>query len=155
MPVKAQKKYAELYNLMELDLPGEFNDTADYFLKHNKTEYNSLVESVMQFKDNTTKLVKPVKLSEHKKTIFHIVEDYLYKNYDLRFNTVLLDIEMKQKNSKEWKICNESSLYVEMQKKGINIQMAKLIAILKSDFVPEFNPILNYFKANSKWDCND
>lgn len=152
---KAQKKYAELYNLMELDLPGEFNDTADYFLKHNKTEYNSLVESVMQFKDNTTKLVKPVKLSEHKKTIFHIVEDYLYKNYDLRFNTVLLDIEMKQKNSKEWKICNESSLYVEMQKKGINIQMAKLIAILKSDFVPEFNPILNYFKANSKWDGND
>lgn len=152
---KSQKKFAELYNLMQLDLPEEFNDTADYFIKHNKTEYSSLLEAVLQFKDETKEIAKPAKLAEHNKTIFHIVEEYLYKHYDLRFNTVLLDIEMKPKKTKEWRICNEDSLYIEMQKKGIKIQMAKLLSILKSDFVPEFNPITNYFKSLNKWDGID
>ncbi|MDY7394044.1 VapE family protein [Aureibaculum sp. 2210JD6-5] len=151
----AQKKYAELYNLLQLDLPNEFNDTADYFSKHSKAEYNAILQAVLQFKDDVIVKKKPEKIAEHNKTIFHIVEDYLYKNYDLRFNTILLDVEMKAKNAKEWRICNEDSLFIEMQKKGIKIQMAKLISILKSDFVPEYNPITNYFKSLEKWDGTD
>ena len=67
----------------------------------------------------------------------------------------MLDIEYKKLGSYSWNICNEDSLFIEMQKKQINIQMAKLISILKSDFVPKYNPIKAYFKSLKKWDGKD
>lgn len=41
----------------------------------------------------------------NKFTIFHIVENYLTKKYDLRFNTISLDVEISTKNENKWKSC--------------------------------------------------
>jgi len=89
---------------------------------------------------------------EENPTIFHIVEDYLAKNYYLRFNTISLDIEMSPKTANKWEICNENSLWIELQKKKIKVPLNSLIAILKSEFVTKYNPIVNYFKELPEWD---
>ena len=88
-------------------------------------------------------------------TIFHQAEDFLTKYYDFRYNTVSLDIEYSAKGREEYRVANENQLYVSMNKAGIKIEIAKLISILKSDFVPHFNPIHSYFHGLPPWDGVD
>ncbi|WP_405294735.1 VapE domain-containing protein [Algibacter sp. Ld11] len=85
-------------------------------------------------------------------TVFHKVEDYISKRYKLRFNTLALDVEWTPISKKEWISCNDNSLWVEIQKKGIKIGQSALRAVLKSDFVPRHNPLQYYFSGLPEWD---
>lgn len=85
-------------------------------------------------------------------TIIHRVESYLNEHYKIRFNSVSLDIELSKINSDIWSSCNENSLWVELQKKGIKIGQNALKSILKSDFVEEYDPFNGYFSSLPKWD---
>lgn len=152
--INASKQFAEKYNLLEISLPSDFNDVADFFQEKSKGDFQSLIDNTLNFSQNPGPSEKQKK-KDSGNTIFHIVEEYLSNNYNFRFNTILLDIEYKKIQDKSWQICNEDSLFIEMQKKQINIQMAKLISILKSDFVPKYNPITAYFKQLQKWDGKD
>jgi DNA primase len=151
--INASKNLAEKYNLLEIALPNQINDVADYFLEKTKGDFKLLIENSINFSNISEEKIKAKKNQGN--TIFHVVEDYLSKNYQFRFNTILLDIEYKKIGDFKWNICNEDSLFIEMQKKNINIQMAKLISILKSDFVPKYNPINAYFKGLKNWDKKD
>lgn len=86
---------------------------------------------------------------------FSLTENYLNVHYDIRYNTVSNNIEIKSKNSKEFQVLNENNIYVELFKKGINMGMNNLIALLKSDFVKKYDPIESYFKNLPKWDGKD
>ncbi|MBN8643118.1 MAG: virulence-associated E family protein [Flavobacteriales bacterium] len=89
---------------------------------------------------------------DDKITVFHVVEDYLNKNYDLRFNSISLEIEISQKAKNDWNPCNENSLWIEIQKKGIKMSLSTFITLLKSNFIKDYNPIKNYFYNLPKWD---
>jgi len=81
-----------------------------------------------------------------KKTVankFSLTDEYLNERYELRNNIISLNWEMCEKNGSEW--LNINSLYIELQKEGINISLPNLLALLKSDFVPDFNPFVDYF----------
>lgn len=148
------KQLAEKYDLLEVVLPNNYNDVADYFFEKSKGDFKELIANTENFSQSKTEKSKKEKSQGN--TIFHVVEDYLSKHYEFRFNTILLDIEYRpKKTASKWQICNEDSLFIEMQKKNINIQMAKLISILKSDFVPKYNPINAYFKGLKKWNGKD
>lgn len=84
-------------------------------------------------------------------TIFHIAENYLTENYNLRLNTISLSIEIAIVDTNEWRLLNEDSLWLEMQKDGIKISMASLLSLLRSDFVEKYNPIESYFKSLKSW----
>ncbi|WP_405380361.1 VapE domain-containing protein [Maribacter sp. LLG6340-A2] len=84
-------------------------------------------------------------------TIFHQVEDYLNENYDLRRNTISLDIEVSKKGKTAFTVCNEDSLYLELRKANIPVSMSNLISILKSEFIPNFNPLKSYFNSLIPW----
>jgi predicted P-loop ATPase len=88
-------------------------------------------------------------------TIFHKVETYLDANYDFRYNTIKLDIEHSPAGENKFVSVNENSLYIELQKRGINIGMEKLLALLKSDFVPHYNPFDEYFRQLPPWNRRD
>ena len=150
--INASKQLQEKYKLFNIALPSDINDIADYFFKFNKVDFLRILNnSIPKEKIPPAAAPQDPPASNYGTTIFHIAENYLNKHYNFRFNTILLDVEYQPKNAKIWKICNEDSLFIEMQKKGINIQMAKLISILKSDFVKEYNPIISYFKNLPKW----
>lgn len=85
-------------------------------------------------------------------TIFHTTKKWLDKNYDIRLNTISHEIECKPKNESKWTILNDNDLYVEANENNINISQNKLLAILRSNYITEFNPISEYFKNLPNWD---
>lgn len=87
-------------------------------------------------------------------TIIHIVEDYLSKKYNLRFNEISIELELSENGKNDWQPLNEHALWIEIKKVGINIPMNTLISVLKSGFVPKYNPIKYYFEQLPKWDTN-
>jgi predicted P-loop ATPase len=95
------------------------------------------------------------KSMQKNKTIFHITEEELSKSYSLRFNTMKVAIEIKKKGEKKWEECNESQLYIDLNKKGIRISESKLHALLKSNFVTRYDPILEYFEDLEPWKIGD
>ncbi len=143
--LKASLKIAQTYSIKQIVLPQKYNDIADYFQVYKKEDFNKIISELLEVKKLEEK-------TEIKKTIFHITEDYLNIYYKFRYNTIGLDIEICKKGSNNWESLNENNLYLELQKKGIKISVNNLIAILKSDFVPKYNPLQNYFENLPKWD---
>lgn len=138
-------KLCNTYAIKQIILPEKYNDIADYFLHYDKSHFQTLIDEIRELEEAETKKDTP-------NTIFHIAEDYLSSFYKFRYNKISLDIEYCKKSTHDWQSLNENSLYLEMQKKGIKISVNNLIAILKSDFVPHYNPIQEYFENLPKWD---
>lgn len=85
-------------------------------------------------------------------TIFDLVMKYLYGKYDLRFNTISLEVEIRLKHTKEWTELNLNSLLIELMQSGIKISMQKLEILIKSHLIEKYNPIAEYFNNLPKWD---
>ncbi|WP_392436812.1 VapE domain-containing protein [Cruoricaptor ignavus] len=88
-------------------------------------------------------------------TVYDQALQYINEKYDLRFNTISLDYEIKLKDSKEWSILNLNSLLIELAQAEIKITPQKLEILIKSDFIKSYNPIKEYFEKLEDWDGND
>jgi len=89
-----------------------------------------------------------------KKTEIEKVEIYLNKNFEFRKNVVTQKTEMRVKSG-EWTRMNDNTIYCDFQRKKIKFTFDKLKALLRSDFVPEFDPFLEYFNSLPSWDGVD
>ena len=85
-------------------------------------------------------------------TIFHQAEDFLSEYYDIRTNVISLQTEISERGKNKWVPCNENDLFIELQKNEIKLSMASLLAILKSSYAVDYNPLIEYFKGLSPWD---
>ena len=144
----AAQKLAKLTNWQAIDLPQGFKDTALFFQKHTADDFRALIPSSPQ-------KVEAPQADKELYTIFHQAEDYLQKHFDFRYNTISLDIEYSPKKQNRYVVLNENQLFVTINKAGVKISMDKLICILKSDFVPHYNPLTSYFQQLPKWDGLD
>lgn len=142
------KSYPEI---IQLQLPKNENikgyDITDYFQEHTAQDFQKIIDLAVKNKS----LVEPNKENQIT-TIIHITEDYLNEHYDIRHNIIANEIEISKKNLNEWTELNENSLWIEMQKKSIKVPASTLEKILKSEFVPKFNPLIDYFKNLPIWD---
>ena len=87
---------------------------------------------------------------------FHVYEQWISENYNVRYNTILKEYQVQRKNSSKWELFNENSLYVTMNKVGIKISISKLIAVVKNpDYTKEYNPIKQYFDSLKDYDINE
>ncbi|WET51003.1 VapE family protein [Chryseobacterium indologenes] len=84
-------------------------------------------------------------------TIFDRIRKYLAKNYQLRFNEIALEFEIKTENG-DWTELNLNSLYIELTQAGINIAFNKLEILMRSHLISVFNAFENYFQNLEKWD---
>lgn len=146
-----EKILAAYPNIISITLPEEINDLADYFQTQTAVDFQILIDATKTENPHFAKEEKDFAKDEIT-TIFHIAEKYLSENYEFRYNVISLAIECKQKSNSEWTVCNENSLWIELQKKSIKIPLNSLIAILKSGFVPIYNPIITYFENLPIWD---
>jgi len=89
--------------------------------------------------------------SSHSTNKFVQTENYLKSKYNFRYNKISLTIEGKLKDDKAFKPINENDLYLELNKNQIQISLNNLLAILKSSFVKEFDPLKNYFESLPEW----
>lgn len=131
-------------SIVPLQLPMKINDLTDFFQLHESEELQIIIDETLL--ETTTEYD-----SDELTTVFHVTESYLNKHYDLRYNMISLDIEISEKDKAEFSSCNENSLWLELQKKSIKISINALVAILKSDFIPTYNPITSYFDNLPKW----
>jgi hypothetical protein len=90
-----------------------------------------------------------------KKTDIEKAEIYLRKNWEFRRNVVSQKSEMKRTGLNEWDRLNENTIYREFQKNRIKFTFDKLKSLLRSDFVPDFDPFVAYFNALPPWDGVD
>lgn len=144
------KNYPEIINLQ---LPKNNNikgyDITDYFQECTAQDFQKIIDLAVKNK----KIVEVTEENENTDlTIFHKTENYLLKNYDIRFDIIANEFEMSKKDMNVWGELNDSSLYVEMQKKHLKISQGNLTAILSSDFVQKFNPLKEYFEGLHSWD---
>lgn len=100
-----------------------------------------------QPKPAKTPTVRPVKFIE--------IRTYLAERYQFRFNTVAVDLEYTEKGANEWQPLNPSNLTCELFESGFQGFDKQLDAMLRSDFVPKFDPIRQYFEGLPEWDGTD
>ncbi|SFF22860.1 VapE domain-containing protein [Flavobacterium xueshanense] len=137
-------KYPET---IPLTLPQVYNDLTDYFQEKSASDFQNIIDVALKGKNESI-----VEEQSEKWTIFHVAEKYLTENYDIRLNVISNDIEISKKYLEDWTSLNENSIYRELQKKSIKIPKLSLISILMSDFVPQYNPLIQYFEKLPKWD---
>lgn len=141
----AMIQLAKKYHLSQIVLPSQYNDIADYFQVYTDIDFKKIIDEVIEVSEAHEEEIDG-------STIFHVTETYLNKFYKFRYNTISLDIEICKKGFNSWSSLNENSLFIELQKKGIKVSINNLISILKSDFVPHYNPLKEYFQNLPKWD---
>lgn len=95
-------------------------------------------------------------LDSHKQnTIYDSALNQINENYDLRYDEIAHEFEIKLKNEKEWHELNLNSLIINLSKSGITITTDKLIILLNSNMIEHYNPLVSYFNNLPKWDNVD
>ena len=90
-----------------------------------------------------------------KKPVLTKCEELFSSLYDFRLDVISHMLEWKDKNSRDWKECDENSLYRLAQNLGIKIGIEAIKSLLGSDFVPKYNPFESYFGSIHAWDGID
>lgn len=131
-----------LYDLNKLlyELKNEGIDCNDFELKY---KFNEVKPKKRITRDQNIKRAS---------NIFEEVENYLFENYEFRYNIVNNDLEYRIKDSEMFELLNLNDLYVEIQKKGYRFSKDNLKAILTTSKVKRFDPIQTYFENLPKWD---
>jgi predicted P-loop ATPase len=87
------------------------------------------------------------------------IEDFLNENYDFRYNEVLERVEYKIKKDRNYLSMNDyklNSICRELEKIGHkSVTDSKIHKLLISDFVPKYNPFIDYFNNLPKWNGYD
>lgn len=84
-----------------------------------------------------------------------VIENFLRKHYQFRFNEVTSRVEFKPIAAADFKLLNDyklNSIYRDLKLNRIKTSVSELKAIINSDFVPIFNPFKNYFENLPQWD---
>lgn len=83
---------------------------------------------------------------------FMRIKKYISNRYEFRRNLVSLDIEVRsKKKNASWNPLNENDLFCELMEAGFTGVEGPVIALVKSSFVKDFDPFLEYFQSLPKW----
>lgn len=84
------------------------------------------------------------------------VELYIKKNYEIIRNTVTTRIEYKIRNSTDpFVILSADSIYRNLQHENFRFSLDKLKSLLRSNYVENYNPFIEYFSSLPEWDGVD
>lgn len=79
------------------------------------------------------------------------VEKLLCEKYQFRCNEITEEIEIKELEDLNYSIINEDNIHRFIQHNSINFSLTNLSSLLRSDFVPKYNPFADYFEGLPKW----
>jgi len=146
-------KYSEFYNSKEC------NSQYDKCVKNNssgitiKTLFHFASLAGIKIRSNrlTTSNIEDKK-KKPTSNKFVITEEYLNQRYDVRYNVISNKFEYREKGQGKFREMNENNMFIQLQKDNINISLNHLIALLKSDFVKEYDVFKDYFENLPNWD---
>ncbi len=98
-------------------------------------------------------------LNKDQETAFRL-EEFMNRRYEFRYNTVLGDLEYRQRDSIHFyfKPADQrvrSSIAMNALKEGIRVWDRDITRFLSSDYVPLYNPIEEYLYNTGRWDGKD
>ena len=98
-------------------------------------------------------------LSKEQETTFRL-EEFLKRRYEFRFNTVLDEVEYRQRDSihfyfKPLEKRTRNSIALCALKEGLQVWDRDIDRFLASDFVPLYNPVEEYLCDVGRWDGTD
>lgn len=80
------------------------------------------------------------------------VQEHLEERYKFRLNIVSNDIEIKTKDSTTYELMNENTIIIDMLRAGFKGIDKDFKWLMRSDFVKQYDPFLEYFDTLEKWD---
>ena len=89
-----------------------------------------------------------------------LLEEFMNRRYEFRYNTVLDDLEYRQRDSVHFyfKVVDKrvrNSISICALKEGINAWDRDVDRFLNSEFVPLYNPVEEYLYDVGRWDGKD
>ncbi len=91
----------------------------------------------------------------NKEKPINIAESYLTKSYAIRNNIIANRFEYSKLPEGDFRELNPDEINREFQKKNIKFSLGAIKSLLKSDFVPEYNHFIDYFKGLPEWKEGD
>lgn len=86
-----------------------------------------------------------------KKPMIAQVESFIRKNYELRRNVITQNIEYRPKGM-EFTTMNEDTINRALKHAGLSYPLNQLGSLLRSDFIPDCDPIKDWFEGLQPWD---
>ena len=97
-------------------------------------------------------------LNKDQETAFRL-EEFMKRRYEFRYNTVLGDLEYRQRDSIHYFQPADqrvrSSIAMKALKEGVRVWDRDITRFLSSDYVPLYNPIEEYLYNTGRWDGKD
>ncbi len=112
-------------------------------------ENEQIIEEIYAGQEST-ELIKMSKPSN-----YELIEHFLRRRFDFRFNMVKIRAEVKPKGAKYFKPIGSYELYSlhrALKLNHIPVHQSIIPAIITSDFIPLYDPFEEYFLGLPKWD---
>lgn len=97
-------------------------------------------------------------LNKDQETAFRL-EEFMKRRYEFRYNTVLGDLEYRQRDSIHFYFQPADqrvrSIAMKVLKEGVRVWDRDITRFLSSDYVPLYNPIEEYLYNTGRWDGKD
>lgn len=81
-----------------------------------------------------------------------LIQEYLSERYEFRLDTVANVLQYKSIKDSCFREMNENNILRELYEFGFSRFKDQLKALLRSDFIPEFDPFKEYFAGLPAWD---
>ncbi len=78
---------------------------------------------------------------------YNAIVAHLKSHHEFQMDIVGNELEHRKKGASTWEVLNENNLLHELRGLGHRVTDTLLMSLLGSDFVPRFDPFLNYFKG--------
>lgn len=86
------------------------------------------------------------------------IENFLDQSYEFRYNVIKGIVEFKKFDDQYFQQLtdrDENSIWIEIQKAGIETSPDKLTRVLNSNYIPEYHPFKDYFDSLPDWNGID
>jgi predicted P-loop ATPase len=116
-------------------------------IKEKSQEITKGIKESVKGQEPTTQQAKiPTEITYIQKSKVSQVKDYLSSKYLFRRDIIGNQVEFAlRKDCDKWMELNENDFILELCECGLNLSDSKVLAIFGSSFVPNYNPIEEYF----------
>ena len=95
------------------------------------------------------------KMNDKKTPLIKVMQAFISKRWDFRYNEVLGRMEFKFKNKPGYRLMNEydfNSMLRHLDEHELPTSAPRLKKLLESNFTPKYNPFLDYLNGLDAWD---
>lgn len=149
--------WKEIYSFIhEINRHGRKYTEAD--IAHIGEQYYSIIKASKAKIENAFKKVFEENKDEfgiNDKPEIYKVEIWLRKNWEFAENLITQTPEFKPRGADRFEVLNTDSIFRKLQHAGFKFPLDKLKSLLRSDFMPRYNPFVDYFESLPDWDGVD